>query len=108
MLLILIVITIMNHFQSYKQWKDALPDMSWLDDLLPPPEKLDTWQQNAIELKNKVSGFEFDPRLRELTRMKYADLKSWFDERLETAINASAEANPDFDRESKPILRNYN
>lgn len=78
--------------------------MSWLDDILPPPEKFDAWQQNALDLKNKVAQFEFDPRFKELTRMKYEDLKTWFDEKLESAINASAEANPDFDKESEFFL----
>ena len=81
--------------------------MTWLEDLLPPPEKLDSWQQHALELKNKVSQFEFDPRIKELTKMKYEDIRAWFDERLEGAISATAEGSKDFDKDRKLELFNY-
>lgn len=84
-------------FQSYKQWKDSLPDMTWLEGLLPPPDKIDSWQQNAVEMKNKVLSYEVDPRLRQITRESYDSFRDWFEKRLDSALKASNEA----EKESK-------
>lgn len=73
-------------FQSYKQWKEALPDMAWLESVLPSPEKLDSWNAKATEMKEKIINFEIDPRIKDIGQSSYDDLRRWFDQRLDGEI----------------------
>lgn len=41
--------------QKYEEWKDNLPDFSWMSDYLPPREKIDEYRGTLIELKNRIN-----------------------------------------------------
>ncbi|XP_072393787.1 dynamin-like GTPase OPA1, mitochondrial isoform X1 [Diabrotica undecimpunctata] len=78
--------------KKYNDWKDGLPDMKWLDDVLPDNEKFQQWRANLVSFKDNIkNNIELDPRIKALTENKYSEFKSWFDQRLDDAI-AAAEA----------------
>lgn len=66
--------------------------MTWLQELLPPPEKIDSWQGSVMELRDKIKDFEIDPKYAEMGKERMTSLKEWFDERLDRAIKATEEA----------------
>lgn len=75
---------------KYNDWKDGLPDLKWLDEVLPNNEKWQQWRSNLVEFKDNVkNNIELDPKLKALTGAKYNELKSWFDQRLDDAIAAT-------------------
>lgn len=77
--------------KSYEQWKENLPDMKWLEQYMPPPEKIDAFRENMIKLSsNMKDSFEINPKLKQLGEQKYQNLRDWFDRRLEEAIEATA------------------
>jgi len=77
--------------KSYEQWKENLPDLKWLEQYLPPPEKIDAFRENLIKVTgNLKDAFEVNPKLKELGEQKYQNLREWFDRRLEEAIEATA------------------
>ncbi|KAL3282671.1 hypothetical protein HHI36_005846 [Cryptolaemus montrouzieri] len=79
--------------QRYQDWKDGLPDLKWLEDVLPDNNKWQEWRGSLIDIKDNVkNNIEIDPRLKALTESKYKEFKNWFDQRLDDAIQA-AEAN---------------
>ncbi|KAF4531828.1 hypothetical protein B566_EDAN000854 [Ephemera danica] len=79
--------------KSYEQWKENLPDMKWLEQYLPPPEKIDAFREGMIAMKDKLKdSFEINPKFRTLGESKYQDFRSWFDRRLEEAIQATERA----------------
>lgn len=41
--------------KKYDEWKDNLPDFSWVSDLLPPREKIDEYRDTLINLKNNIN-----------------------------------------------------
>uniref|UniRef100_A0A6P7GK10 Dynamin-like GTPase OPA1, mitochondrial n=1 Tax=Diabrotica virgifera virgifera TaxID=50390 RepID=A0A6P7GK10_DIAVI len=78
--------------KKYNDWKDGLPDMKWLDEVLPDNEKFQQWRANLVDFKDNIkNNIELDPRIKALTENKYNEFKSWFDQRLDDAI-AAAEA----------------
>lgn len=42
-------------FQKYEEWKENLPDFSWIADLMPPPEKIDSYRERLMDLKNNIN-----------------------------------------------------
>ncbi|KAG8232089.1 hypothetical protein J437_LFUL012449, partial [Ladona fulva] len=82
--------------KSYESWKDSLPDMTWLEEYLPPPEKMEAFKESMAALQNKFKdSFEIDPRLKSLGEAKYKSFKDWFDRRLDDAIQAAETPNGD-------------
>ncbi|XP_075213252.1 opa1 mitochondrial dynamin like GTPase isoform X2 [Lycorma delicatula] len=75
--------------KSIQEWKDSLPDMSWLDDLKPSNEKIDAFRGSLISMKEKFKDFDIDPRLKEFGENKYNNMKEWFDKRMDEAILAT-------------------
>lgn len=79
--------------KKYNDWKEGLPDLKWLDDVLPDNEKWQQWRGNLIEFKENVkNNIDIDPRIKALSEAKYKEFRNWFDKRLDDAIEA-AEAN---------------
>ncbi|XP_065333695.1 dynamin-like 120 kDa protein, mitochondrial [Cloeon dipterum] len=79
--------------KSYEQWKENLPDMKWLEQYMPPPEKIDAFRENLIKLSSNLKdSFEVNPKLKELGEAKYQNMRDWFDRRLEEAIQATEKA----------------
>ena len=42
------------NLQKYNDWKDGLPDLKWLDDVMPDNEKWHEWRGSIINLKNNM------------------------------------------------------
>jgi optic atrophy protein 1 len=79
--------------KSYEQWKENLPDMKWLEQYLPPQEKIDAFRENMISMKDRFKdSFEINPKLRTLGESKYQEFRNWFDRRLEDAVQATERA----------------
>lgn len=76
--------------QRYQEWKDGLPDLKWLEDIFPDNDKWQQWRGSLVDIRDNVkNNIEIDPRIKALTENKYKEFKSWFDERLENAIEAA-------------------
>lgn len=41
-------------FQKYVEWKDGLPDMGWLNELLPDEEQWGRFTSTLIDAKDKI------------------------------------------------------
>nr|XP_027238888.1 dynamin-like 120 kDa protein, mitochondrial isoform X3 [Penaeus vannamei] len=81
--------------KTYEQWKEALPDTKFLEELMPSQEELDAIRTALIsyrdKIKDSVPDFTLDPKLKELGESKYDQLVLWFKERLDDAIKAAEE-----------------
>lgn len=76
--------------KKYEEWKDGLPDMKWLDDLMPDNEQWGQFSKSLVSMKDSVkNSIEIDPRLKQLGEEKLAAWRSWFDSRLDNAIEAA-------------------
>lgn len=100
--------------KKYAEWKDGLPDMGWVNDLLPDNEQWNRFTTTLISAKDKI-GDQFqigvplvlsaDPRLRESGLMRAQELRDWLAQRYEDAVAAAA-ANKQQDIESSPKIVN--
>lgn len=88
-----------------------MPDLKWLDEILPDNEKWQQWRGNLIEFKDNIKDniaigklwkiieiknyffFYWDPRIKSLTESKLGEFRSWFDQRLDNAIEAADQQN---------------
>ncbi|KAK7028025.1 Dynamin-like 120 kDa protein, mitochondrial [Halocaridina rubra] len=81
--------------KTYEQWKEALPDTKFLEELMPSQEDLDALRNSLIsyrdKIKDAVPDFTLDPKLKELGESKYDQLMLWFKQRLDDAIQAAEE-----------------
>ncbi|KAJ8918385.1 hypothetical protein NQ315_008081 [Exocentrus adspersus] len=78
--------------RKYNDWKDGLPDLKWLEDVLPDNDKWQHWRGNLVDFKDNIkNNIELDPRIKAFSESKYNEFKGWFDKRLDDAI-AAAEA----------------
>nr|XP_023012355.1 dynamin-like 120 kDa protein, mitochondrial isoform X2 [Leptinotarsa decemlineata] len=78
--------------KKYSEWKDGLPDLKWLDDVLPDNDKWQQWRGNLVEFKDNIkNNVQMDPKIKALSEAKYKEFRNWFDQRLDDAI-AAAEA----------------
>lgn len=86
-------------FQKYEQWKEGLPDMKWLDEVLPDSEQWGKFSKGLMAMGSQVKdSIQLDPRLKELTDQRMAAWRNWFDSRLDNAIKAAESAeNPELD-----------
>ncbi|KAK9721428.1 Dynamin family [Popillia japonica] len=76
--------------KKYQDWKDGLPDMKWLEDVMPDNDKWHQWRGSLIDFKNNVKdNIEIDPRIKAFSENKYREFKDWFDQRLDNAIAAA-------------------
>ncbi|KAK0176797.1 hypothetical protein PV328_000902 [Microctonus aethiopoides] len=76
--------------KKYEQWKDGLPGLEWMDDLIPTSQQWQTFRGSLIEIKNTLSDkVEIDPRIKEYGDSKYREYKAWFNRRLDDAIKAA-------------------
>ncbi|KAK5646864.1 hypothetical protein RI129_005328 [Pyrocoelia pectoralis] len=80
--------------RKYQDWKDGLPDLKWLEDVLPDNDKWQQFRTSLIQLRDNVKdNIEVDPRIKELTHNKYREFRDWFDQRLEDAIAVTEKSN---------------
>lgn len=45
----------MFQYQKYQDWKEGLPDLKWLDEVLPDNEKWQQFRGSLIQLKDSVA-----------------------------------------------------
>ncbi|MPC22208.1 hypothetical protein E2C01_015218 [Portunus trituberculatus] len=80
---------------TYEQWKEALPDAKFLEELLPSQEDLDSIRASLItyrdKIKDSIPEFSLDPKLWEAGEEGYSQVAQWFKERLDDAIQAAEE-----------------
>ncbi|XP_021201999.2 dynamin-like 120 kDa protein, mitochondrial isoform X2 [Bombyx mori] len=77
--------------KKYAEWKDGLPDMGWLNDLLPDNEQWDRFTTTLITAKDKIGDqLQIDPRLREAGVARTTELREWLAQRYEDAVAAAA------------------
>ncbi|XP_047351341.1 dynamin-like 120 kDa protein, mitochondrial isoform X2 [Vespa velutina] len=88
--------------KKYEQWKEALPDMTWIDTLIPTEQQWQKLRGSLLDVKTKLTNkIDIDPRIKELGEAKYHEYRRWFDQRLENAVKAAEErALRDNDQES--------
>ncbi|CAB3236618.1 unnamed protein product [Arctia plantaginis] len=90
--------------KKYSEWKDGLPDMGWLNELLPDNDKWDQFTTTLIEAKEKISdqlqigvpltlSVQIDPRLRDMGIARASELREWLSQRYEDAVAAAAVTN---------------
>ncbi|XP_067127629.1 dynamin-like GTPase OPA1, mitochondrial isoform X2 [Centruroides vittatus] len=41
--------------KKYEEWKDQLPDFSWIKQLAPPPDQIDRYRTALLEMKDKIT-----------------------------------------------------
>ncbi|XP_052869147.1 dynamin-like 120 kDa protein, mitochondrial isoform X2 [Anopheles cruzii] len=95
--------------KRYEEWKDGLPDMKWLEEVLPDNEKWAGFTKNLLAVKDAVKdSIEIDPRLKQLSENKMNEWRQWFDQRLDNAIEAAeTQQNPQIET-TKEELRAKN
>lgn len=79
--------------KKYDDWKDSLPEFSWLDPYMPSKESIDDFRSGLIDFKNKVADSvglsdEESGWLKsglETAGSKFRQLGSWFDETAKMA-----------------------
>ncbi|XP_076757548.1 opa1 mitochondrial dynamin like GTPase isoform X1 [Xylocopa sonorina] len=76
--------------KKYEQWKEVMPDMSWLDNIFPNEEKWNNIRESFISVKEILSDkIDLDPRIKQLGEAKYKEYREWFNQRLDDAIRAA-------------------
>ncbi|CAK9818538.1 Dynamin-like 120 kDa protein, mitochondrial [Anthophora plagiata] len=76
--------------KKYEQWKEVMPDMSWLNNIFPNDEKWDNIRESLMSVKEVLSDkMELDPRIKQYGEAKYREYKEWFNQRLDDAIKAA-------------------
>ncbi|XP_046420696.1 dynamin-like GTPase OPA1, mitochondrial isoform X1 [Neodiprion pinetum] len=89
--------------KKYEQWKEGLPDMTWVDSLMPTEQQWQDFRGSLLTMKDNISEkVEIDPRIKELGESKYREYKDWFNQRLDDAIKA-AESRPDAPTTENPM-----
>ncbi|XP_048488156.1 dynamin-like 120 kDa protein, mitochondrial [Plutella xylostella] len=86
--------------KKYVEWKDGLPDMGWLNDLLPDNDQWDRFTTTLISAREKIGdnlqigglrlSLTADPRLAEAGAARARELRVWLERRYEDAVAAAA------------------
>ncbi|XP_008557012.1 dynamin-like 120 kDa protein, mitochondrial isoform X1 [Microplitis demolitor] len=76
--------------KKYESWKEGLPGVEWIENILPNDQQWQQFRESLIDIKNTVSdSIELDPRIKEYGESKYNEYRSWFSQRLDDAIKAA-------------------
>ncbi|KAG6458988.1 hypothetical protein O3G_MSEX011142 [Manduca sexta] len=93
--------------KKYAEWKDGLPDMGWLNELLPDNEQWDRFTTTLINAKDKIGDqLQIDPRLRDAGLARAAELRGWIAQRYEDAVAAAAVSNAQQAEPTSKIVNN--
>ncbi|CAK1549158.1 unnamed protein product [Leptosia nina] len=93
--------------KKYAEWKDGLPEMGWLNDLLPDNEQWEKFTTTLLDAKGKIGDqLQIDPRLREAGAARAAELRDWLSQRYEDAVAAAAVNNATSSIEPAPKIVN--
>ncbi|CAH2061717.1 unnamed protein product, partial [Iphiclides podalirius] len=80
--------------KKYAEWKDGLPDMGWLNELLPNNEQWDRFTTTLINAKERIGDqLQIDPRIRDAGLERAAEIRAWLEKRYEDAVAAAAANN---------------
>ncbi|XP_076180783.1 opa1 mitochondrial dynamin like GTPase isoform X3 [Ptiloglossa arizonensis] len=93
--------------KKYEQWKEILPDMSWLNDYFPKESVWQDFRQTLMTITNNMSDqIQIDPRMKQYGETKYKEYKLWFNQRLNDAIKAAEvdQNKPDVDSSPNRIF----
>merc|ERR1712098_96138 len=75
--------------RQYEEWKRNLPDTDWIKEMLPEID-VDKFRKTLMSYKDSVRGkiaeIEMDPKLKDAGLEKYTEFKTWFNNRLDNAI----------------------
>lgn len=75
--------------------------MKWLDEVLPGTDQWSKFSSSMSQISNRfMNSIEMDPRIKQLSEDKMNEWRSWFDSRLDNAIEA-AEVQDNTEIESK-------
>lgn len=47
---------ILCYAQKYQDWKDGLPNLNWLNEVLPDNEKWQQWRGSLIDFKDNIKN----------------------------------------------------
>ncbi|KAG7212237.1 hypothetical protein KM043_012568 [Ampulex compressa] len=76
--------------KKYEEWKDALPDVSWLNNIMPNEQQWQDFRESLMTArKNIAEKIDIDPRIKQLGEAKYQEYRTWFNQRLDDAIKAA-------------------
>ncbi|XP_063370604.1 dynamin-like 120 kDa protein, mitochondrial [Cydia amplana] len=77
--------------KKYIEWKDGLPDMGWVNELLPDEKQWNQFTTTLLNAKEKIGdNLNIDPRLRDAGLARAAELREWLAQRYEDAVAAAA------------------
>ncbi|XP_050454583.1 dynamin-like 120 kDa protein, mitochondrial isoform X5 [Cataglyphis hispanica] len=83
--------------KKYEQWKEGLPDLEWIQNLIPNEKQWQDFRESLMTAKNSVGDkIEIDPRIKEFGLAKYREYRMWFDQRLDDAIKAAESRQKDY------------
>lgn len=51
-------------FQKYQEWKDSLPDFSWLEDILPNDDQVNSIQKSLKLIVDTMKSIDFGKNLK--------------------------------------------
>lgn len=75
--------------KTYEDWKEKVPDMTWLTEMMPESEKLDNFRASLIHIKHNLGDM-----------IGSSGFSSWLNQRLENARRAAIE-----DEEARSTLQ---
>ncbi|KMQ99191.1 dynamin-like mitochondrial protein [Lasius niger] len=83
--------------KKYEEWKEGLPDLKWVQNLMPNEKQWQDFRESLMTIKNNVGDkVEIDPRIKEFGLAKYREYRMWFDQRLDDAIKAAENHKKDY------------
>ncbi|XP_012226565.1 dynamin-like GTPase OPA1, mitochondrial isoform X4 [Linepithema humile] len=83
--------------KKYEQWKEALPDLGWLQNMMPNEKQWQDFRESLMTVKDSMADkIEIDPRIKEFGLSKYREYRVWFDQRLDDAIKAAENRQKDY------------
>ncbi|KAF0756855.1 dynamin-like 120 kDa protein, mitochondrial isoform X1 [Aphis craccivora] len=72
--------------KKYQEWKDSLPDLSWLDDIFPNNNVANTIQTSLKSIMDTMQEIDFDSSK---SNEKLGKLKVWLDSHIDQAFKAA-------------------
>ncbi|XP_060875798.1 dynamin-like 120 kDa protein, mitochondrial isoform X2 [Metopolophium dirhodum] len=72
--------------KKYQEWKDSLPDLSWLEDIFPNNNIANTIQTSLKSILDTVQDIDFDSSK---SNEKLDKLKVWLDSHIDQAFKAA-------------------
>lgn len=61
--------------QKYQEWKDSLPDLSWLEDILSNNDQVNSIQNSLKSILDTVKNIDFGKNLKCIVKFSMEELK---------------------------------